>query len=122
MSPFLSNEKIVIMDKIFKFYDLNHDGVISIVELLQAQASIPWDTQFSQEIGSIIDIYVNDVLLAKRRRIIFDINSSTFEMFLKTSWIASEIISKIFKRSTKGWPTITLKSIFTRSFEFTEQE
>lgn len=41
MSPFLSNEKLLIMDRIFKFYDLNHDGMISVVELLKAQASIP---------------------------------------------------------------------------------
>ena len=83
MSPFLSDEKIIIMSKIFQFYDSNHDGIVSIVELLDAQASVPCDTQLSEEISSIIEVYVSEVLLGKRRRVIYEINSSIFDMFFE---------------------------------------
>ena len=122
MNAFLSDEKIIIMGRVFQFYDSNHDGVISIVDLLQAQASVPCDTMISEEISSIIETYVNEVLLGRRRRVIFEINNSTFEMFLKTSWIATEIIDKVFKRSTKGWPEVSMKSILSRSMKYSEQE
>lgn len=122
MNLFLSDEKIIIMGRVFQFYDSNYDGVVSIVELLQAQAAVPWDTMIGEEINSIIENYVNDVLLGRRRRVIFEINSSTFDLFLKTSWVATEIIGKVFQRSTKGWPTVKHKSIFTRTMKYSEQE
>jgi Ca2+-binding EF-hand superfamily protein len=40
MSPFLTDDVRVMMKAVFKFYDLNHSGYISMVNLMQAQATI----------------------------------------------------------------------------------
>mmetsp|Transcript_37616 Transcript_37616/g.43220 ORF Transcript_37616/g.43220 Transcript_37616/m.43220 type:complete len:91 (+) Transcript_37616:675-947(+) len=87
MSPFLSDEKQMIMNKVFQLFDKSHCGTLSIVQLLQAQASVPCDTQFSEEITSMIEKYVDEVLLGKKRiqKLVF--SSLEEEMYLKSKAI-----------------------------------
>ena len=106
MFPFTGEEKIPIMSKIFYFYDTNHDGVITFLDLVHALTFVPCDSQFGEEINELVETYMNEVVLSRRRRLIFEISKTTFELFLKTSWIASEIRFKLFKLPYKTWPEI----------------
>lgn len=71
------------MSKVFYFYDTNHDGVITFLDLVHALAFVPCDSQYGEEINQIVENYMNDVVLPRRRRLIFEISKTTFELFLK---------------------------------------
>ena len=132
MSPFLSEEPGPVMRCVFRLYDINHDGIISIVDLLQAQASVSWDSQYGQEIHSVVNKYVNEVLLGKqRRRVIYNIEKHNFEMFLNKSCLVSELLHKVLKCPYEGWPEIKTRkdssdpnhrSIFSRLHELSKEE
>lgn len=121
MHSFVSDEKITIMNCVFHFYDTNHDGVISILDLLHALSFVPCDCQFGKEIKRVLDTYFNDIVLSRRRRLIHEISKSIFDMFLESSCVVSELLSKLFKRPYKGWPDIPYQSIFTRAERMSEE-
>lgn len=114
MHVFLGEEKIPIMSKVFSFYDINHDGKITFLDLVHAQTFVPCDSQLGEEISQIVETYLNEVVLSRRRRLIFEITKSNFDMFLKTSCVVSELLSKLFRVPYKSWPEIENKSIFSR--------
>jgi len=123
MSPFLSDDIRTMMNWAFKFYDINHSGSISIINLLQAQATVSCDTQYGEEIHMIVKKYVDEVLLGKqRRRTIFNIVPHNFNVFLTKSCIISEILSKVFERSTDSWPKIEADSIFSLRGKYTHED
>ena len=124
MSPFLSEDPAVVMrDAVFNFYDINQDGEISIMDLLQAQSSVSWDTQYGEEITYFVDKYVNEVLLGRqRRRTIYNVERHLLEIFINHSCIATEIIGKVLGLPTASWPKLKRGSIFEPLNKYSTEE
>lgn len=60
MMPFITVERFGIQDIIYKLYDADQNGKVSIVDLLYIKAVIKENTQFGQEVASLVNSYFND--------------------------------------------------------------
>lgn len=85
MKLFLDEDKSKVMNALFNLFDTNQDGVISIMDLMHSQAFVPCDSQFGEEISMMLNKYVQDVVMSRSRRVIFNINLKNFDLFLSTS-------------------------------------
>jgi Ca2+-binding EF-hand superfamily protein len=61
MKIYLTDDSMKIMDNVFNFYDTNHDGSITMLDLLHAASFVPADSQFGIEINQILESYLGKV-------------------------------------------------------------
>lgn len=90
------NEFFVDGTRLFDFYDVDHDGKISIVDMVMIQANLPWDSELGEEIQKLLSEYVNQIILSNTRvRVIFSIDFGLLNALLPHSWVVKEFLNNV---------------------------